>query len=125
PPAPQTWTEAMSVAIVGSGPAGFYCADMLSKALPGQAIHIFERLPLPFGLVRYGVAPDHPGTKAVTRLFERVMQRPQLRFFGNVALGRDLDLHDLEQAYTVVIVATGAGIGRKIACPGAELASSE
>jgi hypothetical protein len=112
----------MAIAIAGSGPAGFYIADALSKSLPGQRIDLFERLPLPYGLVRYGVAPDHPGTKAVFRIFERVMQRPNVHFFGNVDVGNAVSLDSLEQAYDVVVLATGAGSARELACPGIEQA---
>jgi ferredoxin--NADP+ reductase len=114
----------MAIAIVGTGPAGFYTADMLSKALPDQQIHLFERLPLPYGLVRYGVAPDHPGTKSVAQLFERVMKRTNTRFFGNIAIGPDVDIGMLEAAYDVVVLATGASIGHQLACPGIEQAAN-
>lgn len=112
----------MAIAIAGSGPAGFYTADALSKSLPRQRLDLFERLPLPYGLVRYGVAPDHPGTKAVFRIFERVMQRPNVHFFGNVDVGNTVSLDSLEQAYDVVVLATGAGAARELACPGIEQA---
>ncbi len=112
----------MAIAIVGSGPAGFYTADLLSRSLPQEPIHLFERLALPYGLVRYGVAPDHPGTKAVARLFARVMKRPNMSFFGNVEVGRDVCIDSLEEAYDLVIVASGAGAGRQYKCPGIEQA---
>jgi ferredoxin--NADP+ reductase len=112
----------MAIAIVGSGPAGFYTADMLSKALPNQQVHIFERLSLPYGLVRYGVAPDHPGTKGVVQLFERVMKRANTRFFGNVEIGSEIGIDLLESAYDVVVVATGANAGRRYECQGIEQA---
>jgi ferredoxin--NADP+ reductase len=104
----------IAIAIVGSGPAGFYCADFLSRLLPLSPVHLFERLPEPFGLLRYGVAPDHRGTKALAKLFERVMQRPQVRFFGNVDVGRDLELAALEAVYDFVVIAAGAGAGKRL-----------
>ncbi|MDB5798253.1 MAG: Ferredoxin--NADP(+) reductase [Paucimonas sp.] len=112
----------MSIAIVGSGPAGCYAADGLSRALPGQQIDLFERLALPFGLVRYGVAPDHPGTKAVARIFERVLARPNVRLVCNTEVGKSISLAELESQYDIVVLATGAGIARQLTCPGIEQA---
>ncbi|WP_353194225.1 FAD-dependent oxidoreductase [Pusillimonas noertemannii] len=110
----------MAIAIVGSGPAGFYMADAVSKSLPNVRVHLFERLSLPFGLVRYGVAPDHVGTKAVYRLFDRVMKRPNVSFFGNVEIGRDVSLGQLESTYKVVVIATGGTVGRLLQFVGTE-----
>ncbi len=78
---------AISVAIVGAGPAGFYAADALLKSGRDTRIDIFERLPAPFGLVAFGVAPDNQTTKKVTRVFERTALRPEVRYFGNIEIG--------------------------------------
>ena len=112
----------LSVAIVGSGPAGFYAADSLLKKLPDCRIDIIERLPTPFGLVRSGVAPDHQSTKNVTRVFEKVLDKPTVRFVGNIELGRDLGYDELKAAYDIVILALGAQAPRRLGIPGEDLA---
>jgi ferredoxin--NADP+ reductase len=96
-----------SVAIVGSGPSGCYLAQSLRKQWPDSDITVFDQLASPFGLVRYGVAADHQNTKAVTRQFDRLFEREQVRFAGNVRIGRDLSLDELRKAFTVVAFATG------------------
>src|ERR1700691_6543833 len=94
----------LRVAVVGSGPAGFYAADALLKSEePTVAVDMFDRLPTPWGLVRLGVAPDHPNIKAVSRVFEKTAARPGFRFFGNVALGRDVSRDELVSRYHAVI----------------------
>ena len=95
------------VAIVGAGPSGFYAADGLLRGRPDLHIDVIDRLPTPFGLVRAGVAPDHQGTKAVVRQFDRLLAQPDLRFAGNIEIGRDLTWDELVAAYDAVIVATG------------------
>jgi NADPH-dependent glutamate synthase beta subunit-like oxidoreductase len=109
------------IAIIGSGPAGCYLADSLLRLIPDAFIDIFERLPVPFGLVRYGVAPDHQGTKAVARVLDRVLSRDRVSFFGNVEVGRDLRLEELMSLYDVVALATGASRDRRLNIPGEEL----
>jgi ferredoxin/flavodoxin---NADP+ reductase len=109
------------VAIVGAGPSGFYAADGLLRANPDLHIDIIDRLPTPFGLVRAGVAPDHQGTKAVVRQFDRLLAQPDLRFAGNVEIGRDLSWDELAEAYDAVIVATGMVVDRKLGVPGEDL----
>jgi ferredoxin--NADP+ reductase len=109
------------VAIVGAGPSGFYAADGLLRANPDLHIDVIDRLPTPFGLVRAGVAPDHQGTKAVARQFDRLLAQPDLRFAGNVEVGRDLSWDELTAAYDAVIVATGMVIDRKLGVPGEDL----
>lgn len=109
------------VAIVGAGPSGFYAADGLLRANPDLHIDIIDRLPTPYGLVRAGVAPDHQGTKAVVRQFERLLAQPDLRFAGNIEIGRDLSWDELSEAYDAVIVATGMVIDRKLGVPGEDL----
>jgi ferredoxin--NADP+ reductase len=88
------------------------------RLLPDAAIDILERLPVPFGLIRYGVAPDHQNTKAVSRVFERVLARDRVNFFGNVEVGRDVLLHELLDLYDVVVLATGAERDRLLGIPG-------
>lgn len=109
------------VAIVGAGPSGFYAADGLLRGRPDLRIDIIDRLPTPFGLVRAGVAPDHQGTKAVVRQFDKLLAQPDLRFAGNIEVGRDLSWDELVAAYDAVIVATGMVIDRKLGIPGEEL----
>lgn len=109
------------IAIVGSGPAGCYTAQALRKALPQAEMTIFERLPVPFGLVRYGVAADHQGTKAVRQQFERLFSREGISFAGNIEVGRDLSLAELQSAFDVVVLATGLSGDRRLNIPGSEL----
>ena len=109
------------VAIVGAGPSGFYAADGLLRGRPDLHIDVIDRLPTPFGLVRAGVAPDHQGTKAVVRQFDRLLAQPDLRFAGNIEVGRDLSWDELVAAYDAVIVATGMVVDRKLGIPGEEL----
>lgn len=108
-------------AVVGSGPSGFYSVEALLKAMPAARVDIFEQLPTPFGLVRYGVAPDHPRIKSVTHSFERLAQSDQVRFFGNVTIGRDISTEELKQHYHAIIYATGGSKSRSLNLPGAQL----
>lgn len=109
------------IAIIGSGPAGCYLADHLLRLLPDASIDILERLPVPFGLVRYGVAPDHQGTKAVARVLDRVLSRERVQFFGNVEVGRDVRLAELAGLYDAVALAIGASCDRRLGIPGEDL----
>ncbi len=109
------------IAIIGSGPAGCYLADSLLRLLPEASIDIIERLPVPFGLVRYGVAPDHQSTKGVARVLDRVLSRERVSFFGNVEAGRDVRLDELRLLYDAVVLATGASLDRKLGVTGEEL----
>ena len=111
----------ISVAIVGSGPAGCYAAEQLARGAPDAVIDVIDRLPTPYGLVRAGVAPDHQGTKSVERVLERALTRPNVAFFGNVEVGRDLSLTELRQLYDAVILATGAPEDRPLGIPGDDL----
>ncbi len=110
-----------TVAIVGSGPSGCYLAQALRKAWPDAEITVLDRLPVPYGLVRYGVAPDHPGTKAVTRQFDRLFERENIRFVGNLEIGRDIALDELRGACDVVVLATGLYGDRRLGLPGDDL----
>lgn len=109
------------VAVVGAGPSGLYAVDGLLRANPDLHVDIIERLPTPFGLVRAGVAPDHQGTKAVVRQFDRLLALPDVRFAGNLEVGRDLSWDEVCDAYDAVIVATGRVIDRKLGVPGEDL----
>jgi ferredoxin/flavodoxin---NADP+ reductase len=114
----------MRVAVVGSGPAGFYAAGALLSADPPVEVDMIERLPTPWGLVRLGVAPDHPKLKTVSRAFERIADQPGFRFLGNVELGRDLQHDDLVRLYDAVIYAVGAQTDRRLGIPGEDLPGS-
>jgi ferredoxin--NADP+ reductase len=116
--------SALRIAIVGSGPAGFYAAEALQKSAPGIRIDLFERLPTPFGLVRGGVAPDHPKIKSVTRVFERIASQPGFRFLGNVQVGRDITTAELREHYEAVLYAIGAETDRHLGIPGEHLPGS-
>ena len=114
----------LRVAVVGSGPAGFYAAGHLLASDVDVEVDMVERLPTPWGLVRLGVAPDHPKLKEVSRAFERIAQRPGFRFFGNVELGRDLTHEELAARYDAVIYAVGAQTDRRLGIPGEDLPGS-
>lgn len=111
----------MTIAIIGSGPAGCYLADHLLRLIPDASVDILEKLPVPFGLIRYGVAPDHQSTKNVARVFDRVLSRDRVTFFGNVEVGRDVTLDELLSVYDAVVLATGAARDRKLGIPGEDL----
>jgi ferredoxin--NADP+ reductase len=116
------------VAIVGSGPSGFYAAGhaLTHKAYPDLVVEVdmFDRLPTPWGLVRGGVAPDHPNIKAVSRMYEKTARNPGFRFFGNVEFGRDIVHEDLVSRYHAVIYAVGAETDKRMGIPGEELDGS-
>lgn len=105
-------------AIVGAGPSGFYAAAELLRLVPAARIDIYERLCAPHGLVRYGVAPDHAKTKAVTRAFDRIAADPRVRFRGNVRVGRDVSVEELRAAHTAVVFTHGSDAGRRLGIPG-------
>lgn len=112
------------VAVIGAGPAGIYAADILTKEHPGAEVDVIERLPAPYGLVRYGVAPDHPRIKEIVKALRRVLDREEIRFIGNVDYGRDLKLDDLRRYYDAVIFATGATSDGALDLPGIDLEGS-
>jgi ferredoxin/flavodoxin---NADP+ reductase len=114
----------LRVAVVGSGPAGFYAAGSLLDAEVPVEVDMIERLPTPWGLVRLGVAPDHPKLKTVSRAFERIAVKPGFRFLGNVEVGRDLAHADLTRLYDAVVYAFGAQTDRRLEIPGEELPGS-
>jgi ferredoxin--NADP+ reductase len=116
----------MRLAIVGAGPAGIYAADLLIKAERDfeVSIDLFDLLPAPYGLVRYGVAPDHPRIKGIIRALYEVLDRGDIRFFGNVKYGTDITLDELKMHYNAVIFATGAIKDAELNIPGVELDGS-
>jgi ferredoxin--NADP+ reductase len=115
----------LRVAVVGSGPAGFYAADALLKSDdPPVEVDMIERLPTPWGLVRLGVAPDHENIKAVSRAFEKIAARPGFRFFGNVEVGRDVSHEELMRVYDAVLYSVGAQTDRHMGIPGEDLPGS-
>jgi len=109
------------IAIVGAGPSGCYLAQALLKAAPELEVDLIDALPVPYGLVRYGVAADHQGTKAVARQFARVFERQGARFFGNLRVGRDITLDALRDGYDAVVLAAGLSQDRKLGVPGDDL----
>lgn len=116
--------QPLRVAIVGAGPSGFYGAESLLKQQPDAIVDLFERLPAPFGLVRYGVAPDHQKIKSVTRVYDRILADPRLRYRGNVDIGRDLTLDDLRRHYHATLFTYGAALDRALGIPGEDLQGS-
>jgi ferredoxin/flavodoxin---NADP+ reductase len=125
---PGTPDQPLRVAIVGSGPSGFYAAGHLlkSKSHPdlNVQVDVYDRLPTPWGLVRGGVAPDHPNIKAVSRVYEKTAAHPEFRFFGNVEYGTQLTHDDLHARYHAIIYAVGAHTDRRMGIPGEDLPGS-
>ncbi|MFT5122679.1 MAG: ferredoxin--NADP+ reductase [Verrucomicrobiales bacterium] len=111
----------LRIAIVGAGPAGFYAAEELLKGAFEVRVDLFERLFAPYGLVRYGVAPDHPKTKLVTKRFNKVASDERVRFLGGIEIGTDLTVEQLRDAYDAVVFTTGAESGGKLNIPGESL----
>ena len=114
----------LRVAIVGSGPSGFYAAEALMKAEPQVHVDMFDRLPTPFGLVRGGVAPDHPKIKSVTRVYDKIAGNPGFAFWGNVSVGRDVAIEELAAFYDAIIFASGAETDNRLGIPGEDLKGS-
>ena len=109
-------------AVVGSGPGGFYTAEALNKAYGDQArVDILDRYPVPYGLVRFGVAPDHQSLKAVSKRYDKTVESPGVDFIGNVCVGRDLSISELLELYDAVVLAIGAPNDRKLGIPGEDL----
>ena len=117
-------TTPVRVAVIGSGPAAFYeAAHLLAADIPIE-VDMIERLPTPWGLVRLGVAPDHPNIKAVSKAFEKIAQRPGFRFIGNVEVGRDVSHDELCGLYDAIVYAVGAAADRRLGIPGEDLPGS-
>jgi len=117
--------QPLRVAIIGSGPSGLYAAGALQRSTEVKAqVDVFDRLPTPWGLVRAGVAPDHPNIKAVTRMYEKTASHPEFRFFGNVEIGSDITVEELCERYHAVIYAFGAAADRRLGIAGEDLPGS-
>jgi len=115
------------VAIVGAGPAGYFAALALNNLQTEElkfSIDMIERLPTPWGLVRSGVAPDHPKIKTVAKVFEKVANEPNFRLFANVELGSDLTIEQLKDMYDAVVIATGSALGKRLGIPGEDMPGS-
>jgi adrenodoxin-NADP+ reductase len=109
------------MAVIGSGPAGFYTSYRLMKQLPSAKIDMYEQLPVPYGLVRFGVAPDHPDVKNCADTFESVAASPRFTYIGNVKVGRDVDLTAMKPHYDAILFSYGASQDRKLGIPGEDL----
>src|ERR1700739_2226165 len=115
----------LRVAIIGAGPSGFYAAgQLLAVAEPEFAVDLYDRLPTPYGLVRSGVAPDHPKIKSVTRAYDKTTEHEQFRFFGHVELGGALSRAQMLEHYRVVLYALGTSIATRLGIPGEDLRGS-
>ena len=121
PLAVATCWQMLQIAIIGSGPAGFYTAEACAKAFAGAQIDIIDKLPTPFGLIRTGVAPDHQSIKAVTKRYDATAQTDSISFVGHVEVGRDVSMAELSELYDAVVLATGAPVDRKLGIPGEDL----
>src|SRR3954454_24113660 len=120
-----TDSNPLRVAIVGSGPAGFYAAESLfAKDELSVEVDMFDRLPTPFGLVRAGVAPDHPKIKNVIKRYEKTASNEGFRFFGNLEVGREISAAELAERYHAVIYAYGSATDRQLGIPGEDLPGS-
>ena len=114
----------LRVAVIGAGPAGIYASDLLIKSGIEVEVDLFERMPAPFGLIRYGVAPDHPRIKGIVNSLHAVMEKPQLRFLGNIDIGATVSVDELRQFYHAIIFSTGAVADRLLDIPGQDLQGS-
>ncbi|MEA5359880.1 FAD-dependent oxidoreductase [Amycolatopsis sp., V23-08] len=109
---------------MGAGPAGIYAADILDKSDAEVTVDLFERMPAPFGLIRYGVAPDHPRIKGIVTALHKVLDKPNIRLLGNIDYGTDIKLEELQEFYDAVIFSTGASADRALDIPGVDLDGS-
>jgi ferredoxin--NADP+ reductase len=114
----------LRVAIVGSGPSGFYTAEDLLKQKLNIKVDMFDKLPVPYGLVRYGVAPDHPKIKNVTKIYEKTASHPNFSFFGNVTVGKNISVFELNKFYDAIVFAYGAESDRQLGISGEDLVGS-
>jgi len=114
----------LRVAVVGSGPSGFYATEALFKCGKSVTVDMYERLPMPYGLVRSGVAPDHPKLKQAILVYDKIARHPAFRLIGNVTVGRDLSVQELRHAYHAVIFTCGAETDRQLSIPGEDLPGS-
>ena len=114
----------LRVAVIGAGPAGIYASDLLMKSDTPVEIDLYERMPAPFGLIRYGVAPDHPRIKGIVNALHKVMEKDELRLLGNIAVGEDVTVDELREFYDAVVFSTGATGDRDLEIPGSDLQGS-
>ena len=114
-------TTPVRVAVVGSGPAGIYASDLLVKSDLDVQIDLFEKMPTPFGLIRYGVAPDHPRIKGIVQSLHNVMEKEEIRFLGNIEVGKDITVEEMRDYYDAIIFATGATADKRMGIPGEDL----
>ena len=117
-------TTPVRVAVVGSGPAGIYASDLLVKSDLDVQIDLFEKMPTPFGLIRYGVAPDHPRIKGIVQSLHNVMEKEEIRFLGNIEVGKDITVEEMREYYDAIIFATGATADKEMGIPGEDLPGS-
>jgi ferredoxin--NADP+ reductase len=122
--APDRDGNPLRAAIIGSGPSGFYAAEALLKSEPGVEVDMIERLPAPYGLVRSGVAPDHPKLKQAIEVYARIAESPGFNYIGNVTVGRDVSIEELRTTHHAVIIASGAESDRRLGIPGEDLPGS-
>ena len=112
----------LHIAVVGSGPAGMYLVEALTKASAGAVqVDVIDRLPTPYGLIRSGVAPDHASVRAVTQRFEQAFDKPGVRLIGAVEVGRDVRLAELRQLYDAVVLANGCPVDKRLGISGENL----
>ncbi len=111
----------LKIAVIGTGPSGIYVAEGIKKKLPDAEIDLIDRLPTPYGLVRFGVAPDHQGAKKVTNQYDKFLSQNGVRLLGNIEVGKDVTLPELRDLYDGVVIATGARKDKKMGIPGEEL----
>src|SRR5918994_664841 len=122
---PGTAENPLRVAVIGAGPAGFYATEQILRHEGIAAeVDLFDRLPTPYGLVRGGVAPDHPKIKSVIRVYEKTAAREGFRFFGNVKLGEDISVEELERHYHAIVYSFGSETDRHLGIPGEDLPGS-
>lgn len=114
----------LRVAVIGAGPAGIYASDLLIKSDTEVLVDLYERMPAPFGLIRYGVAPDHPRIKGIVNSLYKVLDKPELRLLGNIDIGNDITVEELREFYDAIIFSTGATGDRDLDIPGSDLQGS-
>ncbi|WKD58656.1 FAD-dependent oxidoreductase [Corynebacterium caspium] len=114
-------TRPLRVAVVGAGPAGIYASDLLMKSEHPVQVDLFEKMPAPFGLIRYGVAPDHPRIKGIIKSLHNVLDKPEVRLLGNITIGEDITVEELRSFYDAIIFSTGAVADRDLNIPGKEM----
>ncbi|MDO4666090.1 MAG: FAD-dependent oxidoreductase [Actinomycetaceae bacterium] len=117
-------SERLNVAVIGAGPAGIYASDILSKSGEDVSIDLFERLPAPYGLVRYGVAPDHPRIKQIIDALYKILQRGDIKLLANVNVGKDVSIAELQERYDAIVIATGSDRDYPLNIPGVDLPQS-